>query len=294
VSIAYGHLARMEELTHGSLFSGIGGFDLGFERAGFKTLWQVEKDARRCQWLAHNFPEAEQLGAIEDCGAHNLSIPTVVTGGFPCQPASTAGKRLGTADDRYLWPQMFRVLSALQPAWAVVENVLGLTSLDGGMVFESVLSDLESLGYDVQALEIPACAVGAPQQRFRVWIVAHLDDGRRTVRTDLSIQPHATEESRANAARHGAVGIAADVDRAGRANGQWMPPPPRASRRRPSALHIGRPAQTNHWETEPGVGELVHGVPDGLAGAVEAFGDAVVPQIAEAIGRMIRQVIEAR
>src|SRR3990167_8343884 len=101
------------KLTHGSLFAGIGGFDLGFERAGIKTVWQVEKDARCRQWLAHNFPRAQRFTKVQDCGAYNLPTVDVISAGFPCQPASTAGKRRGTADDRWLWPETFRIVRAL-------------------------------------------------------------------------------------------------------------------------------------------------------------------------------------
>lgn len=283
-------------MTHGSLFSGIGGFDLGFERAGIKTLWQVENDARCCEWLRHNFPGTALLGDIKDCGRHNLPWVDIVSAGVPCQPASTAGKRRGTKDDRWLWPQMCRVVSEVHPTWLVAENPCGLTSLDGGVVFESVLSDLESVGYEVQPLEIPACGVGAPQERFRVFIIAHLDERRRPGRAYLSIQPspefsdQQSPTTQPLALRNGAARIASDADPTRRANGQGLSQSSRASRRRQSALDIGRTPQTNHWETEPGVGVLVHGIPNGLAGAVEAFGNSIVPQLAEAIGRMILAV----
>src|SRR3990167_9267321 len=163
------------DLTHGSLFSGIGGFDLGFERAGFTTLWQVEIDPYCQAVLAKHFPKATRYTDVRECGVNNLASVDVISGGFPCQPFSVAGKRGGTADDRYLWPEMLRVISALRPTWVVAENVYGLLTLESGLVFESVLSDLESEGYGCQAFIIPACAVDAPHRRDRVWIVAHTD-----------------------------------------------------------------------------------------------------------------------
>lgn len=98
---------------------------------------------------------------------------SIVTGGFPCQPFSQAGVRKGTSDDRYLWPEMFRVISEARPDWVVAENVAGLLTIQNGMVFEQVCSDLEGEGYEVQPFIIPACAVGAPHRRDRVWIVAN-------------------------------------------------------------------------------------------------------------------------
>ena len=282
-----GRRAGNDAVTHGSLFSGIGGFDLGFERVGIQTLWQVEKDDQCRQWLASKFPSASRFAAIEDCGAHNLAPVTVITGGFPCQPASTAGKRRGTADDRWLWPEMRRIVSTLKPAWVVVENVYGLMSLNGGMVIESVFLDLESEGYDVQPFVIPACAVGAPHRRDRVWIVAYLDDGRRKSGTDISVQSEATQNSKSLDSRHGSTRITTDINGARRTHRQRLSQSSRTSRRRQPALDIGRTPQVHHWETQSGVGVLVHGVSPGM---VEAFGNAIVPQIAEEIGRMLIMV----
>ena len=106
-------------------------------------------------------------------GIHALTSVTLVSGGFPCQPFSQAGKRRGTDDDRFLWPEMLRVIREIEPRWVLAENVLGLLSLDGGVVFETVLSDLESAGYATLPVVCPAAGAGAPHQRQRVFIVAH-------------------------------------------------------------------------------------------------------------------------
>jgi len=102
-----------------------------------------------------------------------VTSPFILTGGFPCQPFSQAGRRKGTADDRYLWPEMFRVICATKPQWVIAENVRGLVTWNEGMVLEQVCSDLESEGYEVQPFIIPAVAVNAPHRRDRIWIVAH-------------------------------------------------------------------------------------------------------------------------
>lgn len=127
--------------------------------------------------LAYHFPNAKQY---EDVKAVDFTIyrghVDVLTGGFPCQPFSLAGKRRGTEDNRYLWGEMLRAIKEIEPRWVVGENVLGIVSWSDGMVFEQVQSDLEDAGYEVQPYIIPACAVNAPHRRERVWFVAHRRD----------------------------------------------------------------------------------------------------------------------
>src|SRR3990167_2867662 len=128
-------------------------FDLGFERAGFRTLWQVENDPYCHAILAQHFPTAQRFGDIRT--AKQLQTPTVISGGFPCQPFSVAGKRRGSDDNRYLWPEMFRVIQLTKPSWVIAENVRGLVTCNEGMVLEQVCADLESEGYEVQPFIIP-------------------------------------------------------------------------------------------------------------------------------------------
>ena len=164
-------------MTHASLFSGIGGFDLAAEWAGWSNAFNCEIDPFCRQVLKFHFPNAEQY---EDIKSTDFTIwrgkIDVLTGGFPCQPFSTAGKSKGTADNRYLWPEMLRAIREIRPRWVVGENVLGIVSWDGGMVFEQVHADLETEGYEVQAYVLPACGVDAPHQRYRTWFVAHRAD----------------------------------------------------------------------------------------------------------------------
>lgn len=164
----------MAKLTHASLFSGIGGFDLAAEWAGWENAFNCEIDPFCRQILKYHFPNSVQYGDIKttDFTVWRGKID-VLTGGFPCQPFSTAGKRKGTADNRYLWPEMLRVIGEIRPRWVVGENVLGIVNWDGGLVFEQVHADLETEGYEVQAFVLPACSVGAPHLRYRTWVVAH-------------------------------------------------------------------------------------------------------------------------
>ncbi len=156
------------------LFSGIGGFSLGLESTGgFETLQFVENNKWCQKVLAKNFPNVPITGDIRNYEGQEQA--DVVVGGFPCQPFSVAGKRKGTEDDRHLWPEMLRVIKASKPRWVIGENVRNLTSIQQGMVFEQVCTDLENEGYEVQSFIIPASAVNAPHQRYRVWIVAYSD-----------------------------------------------------------------------------------------------------------------------
>lgn len=160
-------------ITHASLFSGIGGFDLAAEWAGFTNLFNCEIDSFCRKILKYHFHNAEQY---EDIRCTDFTIwrgkVDVLSGGFPCQPFSTAGKRKGTEDDRYLWPEMLRAIREIQPRWVLGENVRGIVNWNGGMVFEQVLADLEDAGYEVTPYLVPACGVGAPHRRDRVWFVA--------------------------------------------------------------------------------------------------------------------------
>lgn len=150
-------------MTHGSLFSGIGGFDLAAAWAGWTNVFNCEIDPFCRRVLKYHFPESKQY---EDVQTTDFTVwrdrVDVLTGGFPCQPFSVAGERKGTADDRYLWPAMLRVIRSVQPRWVVGENVYGIVNWSQGLVFEQVCTDLEAAGYEVQAYLIPAAGVGTP------------------------------------------------------------------------------------------------------------------------------------
>jgi DNA (cytosine-5)-methyltransferase 1 len=166
-------------LTYGSLFAGIGGFDLGFERSGMTCLWQVENNKRCNKVLTHHWPGVERYGGIEDVGKHNLSSVDVVCGGFPCQDVSVAGKRKGLAGERSgLWFEFRRVLEELGPGLVVIENVPGLLSSNGGWDLATILRGLVELGYGVCWRVLDAQYFGVAQRRRRVFIVGSLGDGR--------------------------------------------------------------------------------------------------------------------
>jgi DNA (cytosine-5)-methyltransferase 1 len=166
-------------MRHGSLFSGIGGFDLASEWMGWENIFHCEWNEFGKKVLHHYWPNAESFDDITKTDftkyANKIDI---LTGGFPCQPYSQAGQRKGKEDERHLWPEMLRAIQEIKPKYIVGENVFGLLNWNGGMVFDEVHSDLESAGYEVQAVVIPAAAVNAPHGRDRVWFVAYSIDNR--------------------------------------------------------------------------------------------------------------------
>ncbi len=161
-------------MTHASLFSGIGGFDLAAEWAGWENLFNCEVNGFCSKVLKYHFPNTKQYNDIRTT---NFAVwrgrVDVLTGGFPCQPFSLAGSRKGTEDERYLWPEMLRAIREIRPRFVVGENVYGIINWSDGMVFEQVCADLEHEGYEVWAYILPAAGVGAPHRRDRVWFVAH-------------------------------------------------------------------------------------------------------------------------
>lgn len=159
----------------GSLFAGIGGFELAATWAGITPVWSNERDKFCCDVLRKNFKHRIIEEDIRKINTADLEPIDILSGGFPCQPFSTAGRRKGTSDDRHLWPEMFRIIRSIRPTFVVGENVRGLVNWGGGLVFESVQADLESEGYETTSYILPACGVNAPHKRERIWIIAHTD-----------------------------------------------------------------------------------------------------------------------
>ena len=161
-------------LVHASLFSGIGGFDLAADWMGWDNLFHCEWNPFGQRVLKYHFPKSISYNDITktDFTIHEGAVD-ILTGGFPCQPYSTAGKRLGKADERHLFPHMLRCIKEVKPRWVVGENVRGLVNWNGGLVFNEVYDDLEREGYEVQSFLIPAASVNAPHQRYRIWFIAY-------------------------------------------------------------------------------------------------------------------------
>ncbi|MGA9882139.1 MAG: DNA (cytosine-5-)-methyltransferase [Candidatus Acidiferrales bacterium] len=234
-------------MTHGSLFCGIGGFDLACERLGITTLWQVEQSRSCRRILRKNFPDSIRFREIGGVGAHCLQPVTIVTGGFPCQPYADGGARRGDKDPRALWPEMLRIISELHPRWIIGENVRGLLSLESGRHFEQVCSDLEAEGYEVWPFLLPACAFGAPHRRYRIFVVGHV--------------PHAAGGESGGDKGTGGGTAAAEGQEA-----------------EPKGLNA-KPSGGEWWEIEPAVGRVADGISHRLD-RLKCLGNAVVPQVA--------------
>jgi DNA (cytosine-5)-methyltransferase 1 len=207
-------------MRHGSLFSGIGGFDLASEWMGWENVFHCEWNEFGQKVLKYYWPKSITYNDITktDFTIHRGSID-ILTGGFPCQPYSTAGKRLGKEDSRHLWPQMLRTIREIQPTWVVGENVRGLTNWNGGLVFDEVQADLEAEGYEVTPFLLPACAVGAVHRRDRIWFVAYSPSASKRANELRQVRPENGEVSREgtqtfyDASRpNGFEGIATDSD----------------------------------------------------------------------------------
>ena len=160
-------------MRHGSLFSGIGGFDLAAEWMGWENVFHCEWMEFPRKVLDYHFPNADSH--IDICKTDFKKYANkidIITGGFPCQPFSSSGQKKGTDDERYLWGEMLRAIQEIKPKFVIAENVFGIVHIDGGLVFEQVCLDLENEGYEVQPFVIPACAKDAPHRRYRCWFIA--------------------------------------------------------------------------------------------------------------------------
>lgn len=298
----------MSALTLGSLFTGIGGLDLGLERAGMRVVWQAENDPHCVRVLARHWPHVPNLGDVTLIDWTEVPRVDLLAGGYPCQPFSVAGRRLGEHDPRHLWPHMLDALRVLRPPWALLENVPGHLALG----FGRVLGDLAEIGYDAEWDCIPAAAVGAHHRRDRVFIVAYpqRDEGRPqpvvvTGGLGASVAGHDGPHGRL-AHPDGSAGRRPGDAEPGQGSGPHgvgaLQPGGRGGLRladtnrsgrdgRPRVFRPGRGPQPTHsggWATEPDVGRVAHGVSARLD-RLRALGNAVVPQVAEHIGRLIAE-----
>lgn len=256
----------------GSLFSGIGGFDLGLERAGMRVEWQVENNEWAREVLKKHWQKVPCHYDITQIDWRDIPRVDLVCGGFPCQPFSLAGKRRGKSDDRYLWPEVVRCLDALRPAWFLGENVPGIINL----ALDQVCADLESLGYTVWPVCVPACAVDAPHQRQRVWIIGFNNEGWR-----CPADESCTEGSR------GEIGDNATIPHSITLRQQEQ----RESVTDDARWQLGR-MRTEYgtrWPREPAIQRVVDGFP-GRVDRLRGLGNAVVPAVVEILGRMILHV----
>ena len=289
------------------LFSGIGGFSLGLESTGFfKTIAFVEKDKFCQKVLQKNFPNIPIEDEVRNVKGERFKAD-VITGGFPCHPFSVAGKRRGTEDDRFLWDETIRIVSEQKPKWFIGENVEGIINIQDGLVFRQIHDDLESEGFEVQSLVIPASGVGAWHQRKRVWIIANnvFNSNNKTANKIKSsngsenkisekyrqkfgsiwqfngtINENVSNSTPINLRNANSTSIESSINR--QREGKF---------RRASSW--GQQCQESWWQTQS---ELC-GVPDGVSyeldkdrvNRIKSLGNSIVPQIAKEIGKAIME-----
>ena len=294
-------------IIHYDLFAGIGGFSLALE----EVFNEAKINHIFCEWaefptavLKKHWPNGKFYGDIADLIAKTEAARrsnlrsrarrdenetlTILTGGFPCQPFSHAGRRKGTADDRYQWPNMFQVIQNVKPDWVIAENVRGLVTWNDGMVLEQVCTDLEGEGYEVQPFIIPACAVNAPHRRDRVWIIANCANSRVKGLQKREINPDDAADARC-------------IGRKKRSSEDIQPESKKPERQ--NSYYSGWERDwrevalaTCNARMDDGLSREVDGVPYSFAKwrneSIKAYGNAIVPQVAMEIFRAIKMTVE--
>ncbi len=266
-----------------SLFAGIGGFDLGLERAGMQCVGQVEKDEWKLSVLEKHWPGLKRISDIREVKGNEFGTTNLVCAGVPCQPASSAGKRRGAKDDRWLWPEALRVVFAIKPEWVLFENVYGFVTLESGMAIEQVLSDLENEGYEnAPPFIIPVVALDAPHRRDRVWIVSHLNKSVRGAESREQ-QKEWTEEF--------CQRIKTDADNNKMRCEPWSR---NTGKEEIEESNWNNFKRCDWWEAEPDVGRMVRRFSSKLdAMRIQALGESANPQVVEVIGRAIMETERA-
>ncbi len=332
------------ELRYGSLFSGIGGIDLGMDMAGFECAWQVEIDDYCRQILDKHWPRVPKYKDIYEVKGAEIEPVDILCGGFPCQPVSVAGKRGGVDDERWLWDEFYRLICEIRPRWVVAENVTGLFSANSGRAFAGVLRNLAESGYDAVWDVYPAGGpggVGAPHRRERVFIVAHTDSSKQAkesgdVREVSGVSQEVGEDisavvsgggskdvANAKGKRHGRrtgkkrritkrelqqekqrrSKVGRKVERRSRTRGDVSDTDKKRLQRGKKTRDVegkGQDGQkyiarcnkgAEQWAVEPNVGRVADGVPNRVD-RLKTLGNAVVPQVAYKVARMIYEYTE--
>jgi DNA (cytosine-5)-methyltransferase 1 len=262
------------DMRHLDTFAGIAGFSLAVD-----MVWPdaehifCEIDPFCQAVICKHYPQSTIYGDIKTLDGKAIGPVDILTGGFPCQPFSTAGLRKGTEDDRHLWPQMLRVIREVRPRWVIGENVGGILTWNRGMVFEQVHLDLESAGYEVQSFVLPAAGVDAPHRRERVWFIANRTSERGQ---QVSVQSAGIRQQRTDADTPGS-----NID---------------ASHADPHVVRKQSKPHANTWQDDwHEVASRLCGVDDGVPNRVDrikSLGNAIVPQVAAEIMRAIKHADE--
>jgi len=288
------------KLQHLDLFSGIGGFSLGLEATGgfeTKAFCDIEEYPR--QVLQKHWPHVKQYEDIKELNYERLKADgidsiDIITGGYPCQPFSIAGRQKGEQDPRHLWPEYFRLVKELRPTWVIGENVSGHIKLG----LDTVISDLESEDYSVRPFSISASSIGANHQRERIWILAH---SRRSQWPRAELRGENENETRKeNANQFERSSSTSEVDVANtndeRLQRQWQSRnqfTPRFNSSRESSEEGQGTVGQGWWESEPNMGRVAHGIPKRVD-RLKSLGNSLVPQIPYYIGKTILEVMNGK
>ena len=273
-------------MRHLDLFSGIGGFALACRWAGVETIGFSEIDKYLIKVLKKNFPGIQNYGDITKLDGTQFKGIELITGGFPCQPFSVAGKQRGSKDDRHLWPEMLRVITQARPAWAICENVVGIVPME----LDTCSLDLENEGYSTRTFIVPACAVDACHQRKRIWIVAHSDGKRQKCSPSEGI-------SRVEKSARPGKKTAYDLPEIEEPNYVSNSDSKRELQQKGIKSESGKRTSDSdqegfaQWPTEPGMGRVAYGIPKRVD-KLRGLGNAVVPQVVYEILRVIKQLEE--
>jgi len=283
-------------MRHGSLFSGIGGFDLAAEWMGWENIFHCEWMEFPRKVLDYHFPDADSH--IDICTTDFKKYANkidILTGGFPCQPFSLAGKRKGTDDERYLWGEMLRAIQEIKPRFVIAENVFGITNIDGGLVFEQVCLDLETEGYEVQPFIIPACAKNAPHRRDRCWFIATNTKSKRS--SGLLIRKKKTHTVNGIFGSNGNATNSNGTNNKARSHGKILGQSDR--QKTDGHINVERPNQWQNFPTQSPVCGGDDGIPTELDRitfskwrneSIKGYGNAIVPQIAYQLFQIINEL----
>jgi DNA (cytosine-5)-methyltransferase 1 len=283
-------------MKHGSLFSGIGGFDLAAEWMGWENVFHCEWMEFPRKVLDYYWPNADSH--IDICKTDFKKYANkidILTGGWPCQPFSHAGKRKGTKDERFLWHEMLRAIQEIKPKFVIGENVLGITNIDGGLVFEQVCVDLETQGYEVQPFIIPACAKNAPHRRDRCWFIATNTNGNGLHQCNCDDEINASERG---------INAFGNVSES-HGNGDVANPnfgEPKQPTFNCRMGRLGKQHEKDSWKFFPTQSPICggdDGIPTELDGitfskwraeSIKGYGNAIVPQVAFELFKVIEKI----
>jgi len=271
------------EVTVGSLFSGIGGLDLGLERAGMKVIWQSEIDPYCCKVLKKHWPEVPNHGNIKEINWQEIQKPNIIAGGYPCQPFSQAGKRQGTQDPRHLWPWVREAISQLRPDYAILENVPGHLTMGG----TEVIGALTEIGYDAEWRVVSAAGLGANHLRKRIIIVAYPSSKHSNGGND-----HSKIGMECKTVPQFRNGCRSQISLGGSRQNTGYVANSICKRTQIPIERIFTSIQKfecpTWWQIEPNVGRVADGIPNRVD-RLRGLGNAVVPQVAEYIGRLVME-----